>query len=112
MSRGDVYLADLNPSRGSEQAGIRPVVIVQRETLNRFTRTRVVVPLTTNLRRTQVPGTTLISAGEGGLAQDSVGLCYQTVVVDEQRLIRKLGSLSPSSMLALDQALKYTFQLS
>ena len=99
MSRGDVYLADLNPSRGSEQAGIRPVVIVQRDTLNRFTRTTMVVPLTTNLSRTQVPGTTLIPAGEGGLAQDSVALWNQTVVVDEQRLIRKLGSLSPSSML-------------
>jgi mRNA interferase MazF len=111
VNRGDVYLADLNPSRGSEQAGIRPVVIVQRDTLNRFTHTRMVVPLTTNLRRTQVPGTTLIPAGEGGLDQDSVALCYQTAVVDEQRLIRKLGSLSPSSMLALDQALKYTLQL-
>ncbi|MEW5829605.1 MAG: type II toxin-antitoxin system PemK/MazF family toxin [Chloroflexota bacterium] len=111
MSRGDVFLADLNPSRGSEQAGIRPVIIVQRETLNRFTRTIVVVPLTTNLRRTQVPGTVLIPAGEGGLSQDSVALCYQIVVVDEQRLIRELGSLSPGVLLALDQALKYTLQL-
>jgi mRNA interferase MazF len=112
MSRGDVYLADLNPSRGSEQDGLRPVIIVQRESLNRFTRTTMVVPLTTNLRRTQVPGTILISAGEGGLVQDSVALCYQTTVVDEQRLIRKLGSLSSNSMLALDQAIKYTLQLS
>ena len=61
MSRGDVYLADLNPSRGSEQDGLRPVIIVQRESLNRFTRTTLVVPLTTNLRRTQVPGTILNS---------------------------------------------------
>jgi mRNA interferase MazF len=111
MRRGDVFLADLNPSRGSEQAGIRPVIIVQRESLNRFTRTVVVVPLTTNLRRTQVPGTVLIPAGEGGLSQDSVALCYQIVVVDEQRLIRQLGSLSPAVLMALDQALKYTLQL-
>ena len=61
MSRGDVYLADLNPSRGSEQDGLRPVIIVQRESLNRFTRTTMVVPLTTNLRRTQVTGTILNS---------------------------------------------------
>ena len=112
MSRGDVYLADLSPRRGSEQAGTRPVVIVQRDTLTRFTSTTVVVPLTTNLRRTQVPGTIIIPAGEGGTSQESVALCYQVVVVDEQRLIRKLGSLSPSAMLALDQALKYTLQLS
>ena len=48
---GDIYLADLNPSRGSEQAGIRPVIIVQRDTLDRFTTTVVVIPVTSNLRR-------------------------------------------------------------
>lgn len=62
----------MNSSRGLEQAGIRPVVIVQRDNLERFTRTVVGIPLTSNLRRAQVPGTTVIPAGEGGLAQDSV----------------------------------------
>jgi len=109
--RGDVYLADLNPTRGAEQAGVRPVVLVQRDTLARFTRTVVVVPLTTNLRRAQVPGTVLIPAGEGGLAQDSVALCYQIVVLDQQRLLRKLGTLSPTYLLALDRALEYTLDL-
>jgi len=52
--RGDVFLADLNPSRGSEQAGIRPVIVVQRDNLERFTRTVVVVPLTSNMRRAQL----------------------------------------------------------
>ena len=72
--RGDIYLADLNPSRGSEQAGIRPVIIVQRDNLERFTRTVVVVPVTSNTRRARIPGTVLIRAGEGGLAQDSVAI--------------------------------------
>jgi mRNA interferase MazF len=112
MTRGDIYLADLNPTRGAEQAGIRPVVIVQRDTLARFTSTVVVVPFTTNLRRAQVPGTTLIPAGEGGLTQDSVALCYQIVVLDQQRLIHKLGTLSTTYLLALEQALKYTLNLS
>lgn len=111
MNRGDVYLVDLTPARGSEQTGIRPVIIVQRESLCRFTRTVVVVPFTTNLRRAQVPGTVLIPVGEGGLDQDSVALCYQIVVLDQQRMIRKLGSLSSGYLLALDQALKYTLQL-
>ena len=48
---GDIYLADLNPSRGSEQVGIRPVIIVQRDTLDHFTTTVVVIPVTSNLRR-------------------------------------------------------------
>jgi mRNA interferase MazF len=53
--RGDIYLADLNSSRGSEQAGIRPVILVQNNNLDRFTRTVVAIPLTTNQRRAQVP---------------------------------------------------------
>jgi mRNA interferase MazF len=109
--RGDVYLADLNPSRGSEQAGIRPVIIVQRDTLDRFTTTVVVIPLTSNLRRARIPGTVVIPAGEGGLTQESVALCYQIVVIDLQRLIRKLGTLSASYLLRLKQALEYTLQL-
>ena len=55
--RGDIYVADLNPSRGSEQAGVRPVILVQRQNLDRFTRTVVVIPVTTNLRRAQIPST-------------------------------------------------------
>ena len=109
--RGDIYLADLNPSRGSEQAGIRPVIIVQRNRLDRFTTTVVVIPLTSNLRRARIPGTIVISAGEGGLTQESVALCYQIVVIDRQRLIQHLGTLSPSYLLMLKEALEYTLQL-
>lgn len=69
MSRRAIYLADLNPDWDSEQAGTRPVIIVQRNSLQRFTRTAIIVPLRTNIRRAQVPGTTIISAGEGGLTR-------------------------------------------
>ena len=86
--RGDIYLADLNPSRGSEQAGIRPVIIVQHNNIDRFTSTVVVIPLTSNLRRAQIPGTMVIPAGQAGLNQESVALCYQIVVIDRQRLQR------------------------
>lgn len=108
---GAVFLADLNPSRGSEQGGIRPVIVVQRTNIDRFTRTVVVVPLTTNIRRSQIPGTVVIPAGEGGLTQESVALCYQIVVLDRQRLQRQLGNLSKVSGLALKQALQYTLEL-
>jgi mRNA interferase MazF len=86
--RGDIYLADLNPSRGSEQAGIRPVIIVQHNNIDRFTSTVVVIPLTSNLRRTQIPRTMVIPTGQGGLNQELVALCYQIVVIDRQRLQR------------------------
>ncbi len=111
MSLGDVYLADLNPSRGSEQAGIRPVVVVQRGTLDRFTQTVIVVPMTSSLRRSRIPGTLAIPINEGGLTQDSVALCYQIVVLDRQRLIRRLGNLSLPYLEQLNEALRYTLQL-
>ncbi|MBN3952119.1 MAG: type II toxin-antitoxin system PemK/MazF family toxin [Nostoc sp. NMS7] len=110
--RGDVYLADLNPSRGSEQAGIRPVIIVQRDRLAEFTTTSLVVPLTTNLRRALIPGGTIvIPSAEGGLTQDSVVLSYQIVVIDKQRLIRKLGTLYSNYLLMLKVVLEYTLEL-
>ena len=109
--RGDIYLADLNPSRGSEQAGVRPVILVQRQNLDRFTRTVVVIPVTTNLRRAQIPGTVLIAAGEGGLSQESVALCYQIVVIDRQRLQRQLGTLSAVYLQRLGEAIRYTLDL-
>ena len=109
--RGDIYLADLNPSRGSEQAGVRPVILVQRQNLDRFTRTVVVIPVTTNLRRAQIPGTVLIAAGEGGLNQESVALCYQIVVIDRQRLQRQLGTLSAVYLQQLGEAIRYTLDL-
>jgi mRNA interferase MazF len=111
MSRGDIYLADLNPSRGSEQAGIRPVVIVQREAIDRFTQTIVIVPLTSNLRRLNIPGTFSIPAEEGGLTQESVALCYQIAVIDKQRLIRQIGNLSSLYIQQLNEALIYTLKL-
>jgi mRNA interferase MazF len=109
--RGDIYLADLNPSRGSEQAGVRPVILVHRQNLDRFTRTVVVIPVTTNLRRTQIPGTVLIAAGEAGLSQESVALCYQIVVIDRQRLQRQLGTLSAVYLQRLEEAIRYTLDL-
>jgi mRNA interferase MazF len=111
MSRGEIYLADLNPSRGSEQAGIRPVVVVQRETIDRFTQTVVIVPLTSNIRRSNIPGTITIPAEEGGLTQESVALCYQIAVIDRQRLIRQLGQLSSLYVRQLNEALIYTLKL-
>jgi mRNA interferase MazF len=104
-------LADLNPSRGSEQAEIRPVIIVQRDTLDRFTTTVVVVPVTSNLRRAKIPGTIILPTGEGGLTQDSVVLCYQIVALDREGLIRKLGSLSADYVSILQVALQYTLQM-
>ncbi|MHC5729020.1 MAG: type II toxin-antitoxin system PemK/MazF family toxin [Nostoc sp.] len=90
---------------------MRPVIIVQRDRVAEFTTTSVVVPLSTNLRRALIPGTIVILSGEGGLTQDSVVLSDQIVVIDKQRLIRKLGILSSNYLLMLKVALEYTLKL-
>lgn len=74
LRRGEVWLADLNPTQGSEQAGTRPIIIFQNDIVSRFSTTTIAIPLTTNLRRAALPICMAIAQGEGGLAQDSVAL--------------------------------------
>ena len=69
------------------------------------------MPLTSNLRRSNIPGTLIIPAEEGGLTQESVALCYQIAVIDRQRLIRQLGKLSLLYVQQLNEALIYTLKL-
>ena len=86
VSRGEIWLADLNPTQGSEQSGTRPVLIFQNNSINRFTSTFVTIPPTTNLRRASLPTCVLVKQGEGGLNKDSVALCHQLRVIDKLRL--------------------------
>ena len=64
--RGDVWLADLNPIKGSEQAGTRPVLIFQNDSINKFTTTFLAIPFTTNLRRAALPSCVRVAQGAGG----------------------------------------------
>jgi mRNA interferase MazF len=108
IKRGEIWLADLNPIRGSEQAGVRPVLIFQNDTINTFTTTVVTIPFTTNLRRAALPSCVRVAAGEGGLSADSVALCHQLRVLDTTRLIRRLGSVSQSTMAAVERCVLFT----
>ena len=95
LKRGQVWLADLNPTQGSEQAGVRPVIIFQNDLVSQFSTTTIAIPLSTNQRRAALPICLLIEQGNGGLSQDSVALCFQMRVLDKTRLSRLLGQLSP-----------------
>ena len=108
FKRGDVWLADLNPTQGSEQAGIRPVIIFQNDIISQFSTTIIAIPLTTNQRRASLPICLVIEQGDSGLAQDSVALCFQMRVLDKTRLIRKLGQLSPETITQLDEVVLLT----
>lgn len=106
--RGEVWLANLNPTQGSEQAGIRPVIIFQNDLVSQFSTTTIAIPLTTNQRRAALPICLFIPQGEAGLTQDSVALCFQMRVLDKTRLIRKLGQLEPATIKQLEEIILLT----
>jgi mRNA interferase MazF len=108
VTRGEIWLADLNPIRGSEQAGIRPVLIVQNDAINTFTTTVLTIPLTTNLRRAALPSCVRLAKGEGGLPSDSVALCHQLRVLDVMRLQKKLGAVDREKLTAVESCLLFT----
>lgn len=108
LKRGEVWLANLNPTQGSEQAGIRPVIIFQNDIISQFSTTTIAIPLTTNQRRASLPICMLIEQGDGGLSQDSVALCFQIRVLDKTRLIRRLGQLSAETIAQLEEVMLVT----
>jgi mRNA interferase MazF len=108
MKRGEVWLANLNPTQGSEQTGIRPVIIFQNDIVSQFSTTTIAIPLTTNQRRASLPICLSISQGDGGLTQDSVALCFQIRVLDKTRLIRKLGQLNSETIIQLEEVVLLT----
>ena len=112
MKRGDVFDARLSPTEGSEQAGVRPVVIVSRDAINQFSSVIVVVPVTSaqNVKRSY-PNNVLIKSGEGGLTADSVALGGQVRAITKARLLRQRGSLSPQLMTQINQILRITLDL-
>lgn len=112
MRRGDVYDARLSPTEGSEQAGIRPVIIVSRDAINRYSPVIVVVPLTkaANVSR-DYPNNVRLSRRAGGLTVDSVALGGQVRAISKSRLLRHRGHISAESMHQINKALRITLDL-
>ncbi|HRQ39214.1 MAG TPA: type II toxin-antitoxin system PemK/MazF family toxin [Chloroflexota bacterium] len=98
ISRGDIVLCDLNPVIGTEQASIRPAVIVQIDRANSASPHTIIIPFTTKIGRALLPSHVFFPAGVGNLKQDSVLLCEQVRVVDKRRIIRVLGHLDETTM--------------
>ena len=107
FKKGEIWLANLNPTKRSEQAGIRPVLIFQNNYINQFTTTLLTIPFTSNLRRAALPSCIKLAKGEGGLATDSVALCHQLRVLDKSRLINKLGTVSDRILLELENCVLF-----
>ncbi|HEY73984.1 MAG: type II toxin-antitoxin system PemK/MazF family toxin [Chloroflexi bacterium] len=112
MRRGDVYDARLSPTEGSEQAGVRPVIIVSRDAINRYSSVIVIVPLTraANIKR-DYPSNVRLGEIEDGLAVDSVVLGGQVRAIAKSRLLRHRGHISTESMRQISKALRITLDL-
>ncbi len=108
LRRGEIWLADLNPAQGSEQAGIRPVIIFQNDLVSQFSTTIIAIPLTTNQRRAVLPICLPIKKGNGGFIEDSVALYFQMSVLDKTRLIRFLEQLNSEILAQLEAAVLLT----
>ena len=109
--RGDIYYADLSPFVGSEQGGIRPVLIVQNDVGNRYSPTVIAAAITSQRDKTKLPTHIQVNAVGCGLAKDSIVLLEQVRTIDKQRLKERMGSLDVHSMDMVDRALSVSFGL-
>jgi len=105
VTRGDVVLCDLNPVVGTEQAGVRPAVVLQIDRANAVSPHTIIAPFTTKIRRALLPSHVFVPAGVGGLSQDSVVLCEQIRVIDKRRIIKVLGHLDEPDLQQIAKAL-------
>lgn len=111
IKRGDIFYADLSPVVGSEQGGIRPVLIVQNDIGNKYSPTVIAAAITSQINKAKLPTHIEISAQEYGLAKDSVILLEQIRTIDKQRLREKIGHLDEELMERVNEAISISFGL-
>ena len=112
IKRGDIFYADLSPVVGSEQGGLRPVLIVQNDVGNRYSPTVIAAAITSRVSKTKLPTHIDLGGLEAGLAKDSVVLLEQIRTIDKKRLKEKMGHLDDGTMKSVNNALEVSFGLS
>ncbi|MBQ9516750.1 MAG: type II toxin-antitoxin system PemK/MazF family toxin [Eubacterium sp.] len=111
VKRGDIFYADLSPVVGSEQGGVRPVLIVQNDVGNKFSPTVIAAAITSRQDKNNLPTHIEVDAKECGLAKDSVVLLEQVRTIDKRRLREKMGTLDGNDMGKVNEALTVSFGL-
>lgn len=111
IKRGYLYYADLSPVVGSEQGGVRPVLIIQNDIGNKYSPTVIVAAITSQINKAKLPTHIEISAHEYGLNKDSVILLEQIRTIDKKRLREKIGCLDKNMMLKVDNSLQISLGL-
>lgn len=111
IKRGDIFYADLSPVVGSEQGGVRPVLIVQNDIGNKFSPTVIAAAITSQQSKAKLPTHIQLGAQNCGLMKDSVVLLEQIRTIDKKRLKEKMGCLSPQAMSQVNRAITISFGL-
>ncbi len=111
VRRGDIFYADLSPVVGSEQGGIRPVIIIQNDIGNRYSPTVIVAAITSQINKAKLPTHVEISSEEYGLNRDSVVLLEQIRTLDKKRLKEKIGHMTEDDMKKVNKSLLISLNL-
>ena len=111
VKRGEIYYADLSPVVGSEQGGVRPVLIVQNDVGNKYSPTVIAAAITSQHDKSRLPTHIEVNAGSCGLARDSVVLLEQVRTLDKRRLRERAGQIDPDVQRRVDEALEISFGL-
>ncbi|MDO4563594.1 MAG: type II toxin-antitoxin system PemK/MazF family toxin [Clostridia bacterium] len=111
VKRGDIFYADLSPVIGSEQGGIRPVLVVQNDVGNKYSPTVIAAAITSQIHKAKLPTHIEIDAAKYGLNKDSVVLLEQVRTIDKRRLREKIGKLDNAQMDKVNDALSISFGL-
>lgn len=111
VHRGEIYYADLSPVVGSEQGGLRPVLIVQNDVGNKHSPTVIAAAITSQHEKAKLPTHIEVGGGSCGLAKDSIVLLEQIRTLDKKRLRERMGELDNNSMNAVNSALSISFGL-
>ncbi len=111
VKRGEIYYADLSPVIGSEQGGMRPVLIVQNDVGNKYSPTVIAAAITSQKYKTQLPTHISVNADNCGLQKDSIVLLEQVRTIDKTRLKERMGNLPDNEMSKINRALSVSFGL-
>ncbi|MCI0415972.1 type II toxin-antitoxin system PemK/MazF family toxin [bacterium] len=108
--RGDIWLVNFHPGRGSEQKGVRPALVIQNDTGNQYAATTILAAITTTLKK--YPVTVLLDRRERGLREPSMINLAQILTIDKGRLIKKLGNIGKAKLSEVDDAIAVSLGLS
>jgi len=111
IKRGDIFLVNLEPIKGSEQGGMRPVLIIQNDISNKFSPVTIIAAITSKIFDKEYPTNVFLSRKDSKLDKDSTILLNQIRTIDKKRLIRKIGSLDSLLMKKVDLAVKISLSL-